>query len=57
MSRLPRPHDRKVVVLQSFRPMNRAQEPRSRGVSFLAVALYATAGLLFSHRLLSWAKL
>jgi hypothetical protein len=34
----------KVAGLKSFRPMNRAQEPRLRGGSFVAGALYAPAG-------------
>jgi len=34
-----------VAVLQSSRLMNQAQEPRSRGGSFVAVALHATAEL------------
>ncbi len=38
-------HGHEVAVLQSSRPMNRAQEPRLRGGSFVAVALHATAGL------------
>jgi uncharacterized protein Yka (UPF0111/DUF47 family) len=39
-----------MVVLQSFRPMNRAQESRLRSDSFVAVALYATAGLTVIQR-------
>ena len=42
---LQRPHGHEVAVLRSFRPMNRAQEPRLRGGSSVAVALHATAGL------------
>jgi hypothetical protein len=45
----PGPHGHEVAVLQSSRPMNRAQELRSRGGSFVAVALYATAGLVSEH--------
>ena len=48
---LPGPHGDEVAVLRSFRPMNRAQEPRSRGGSSVAVVLHATAGLLPSNRL------
>ncbi len=42
---LPGPHGDEVAVLRSFRPINRAQEPRLRGGSSVAVALHATAGL------------
>ena len=42
---LPGPHGHEVAVLQSSRLMNQAQEPRSRGGSFVAVALHATAGM------------
>ena len=35
----------RAARLQSRRLMNQAQEPRSRGGSFVAVALHATAGL------------
>ena len=49
MSCLPGPHGHKVAVLQSYCPMNRAQEPRLRGDSFVAVALHATAGLVSEH--------
>ena len=45
VSCLPEPHGHEVAVLQSSRLMNQAQEPRSRGGSFVAVALHATAGL------------
>ncbi|MBC8249070.1 MAG: glycosyltransferase family 39 protein, partial [Anaerolineales bacterium] len=45
VSCLPRPHGHEVAVLRSFRPMNRAQEPRLRGGSSVAVALHATADL------------
>jgi len=44
VSYLPGPHGDKVAVLRSSRLMNQAQEPRSRGGSFVAVALHATAG-------------
>ena len=45
---LPGPHGHELAVLQSSRPMNRAQEPRLRGGSFVAVALHATAELVWS---------
>jgi len=46
---LPRPPGDEVAGLRSFRPMNRAQEPRLRGGSSVAGALYATAGLVSEH--------
>jgi len=42
---LPGPHGHEVAVLQSSRLTNQAQEPHSRGSSFVAVALHATAEL------------
>jgi len=54
MSRLPGPHAHEVAMLQSSRPMNRAQESRLRGGRSVPVALHATAELTsnrFSRRL------
>ncbi len=46
---LPRPPGDEVAGLRSFRPINRAQEPRSRGGGSVAGALYAPAGLAGEH--------